>query len=523
MSMARYLLSLLIVFVLTATSFGAYLGEDQMEARKMAVVQNSWAGGQNNRDFEGTLGPTEAARVYNAVIEDNGVIKKRDGLTLLGDDTGNNAILGIGVFTHSTAGATLVRAETTVVKRLAGSSWTNITTGLTTGLPTEFIVANNLLFILNGTDRIRYSNGAFSITTFGSGSDDPPLAKIGVFLKERMFLVDENNPSRIRYSAAGDTTDFPAANDIPINEDDGQRIMALVAFKNDLLVFKEQSIWTLAMEGADPVSDWAVSSVDANYGTLSTNSVQLVGGDIVFLDQFGKVRSLIRTQLDTLQPGARPFSDTVRPTLDTLNRAQISKVAAAVWEDDYLLAFPANSSTYNDTVIVYNTRQKSWVEYTGWSISSWTRHEVSNVFYLIGGEASADSLSYQCYKGNSDNGTDIDFDLQTREYTLDFPGDKIWELADVVCHVTSGDLTLSVQVDSGGWQSLGALDMAGDAPALPQTLPFNLGSEAIAEGKYHLTSFGRARGIRFRFRSNNTDEVTLRELIVFARLLRLEK
>ena len=523
--MVKRILLLLTVLIFVGPAYGYYINPDDAKKNpiRKAVVQNSWAGGQNDRDFVGLLGPNQAAVIKNAVIEDNGVIKKRDGLDVVGDDTGDNSILGHGVYTPSDGSPTLIRAEDTVIKRLSGSSWTDITTGLTADLPTHFVVANDYLFIMNGTDRIRYSDSSWSVTTFGNGATEPPLGKIAVFVKNRMFIVDEEDPSWIRYSDAGDPTTYTAINDLPINRHDGQRIMALVPFKNDLLVFKEGSIWAVEMTGADPVDNWAVSLVDNNFGTYSTNSVQQLATDILFLDQYNQVRSLLRSRLDTLEPGARPFSDTIRTTLDGLNRAQINKVAAYVFGDNYFLAFPSGSSIYNDALVVYNLRQKSWVEYTGWSASCWTAFEISDVFYLIMGEASEDSLTYQCFSGDDDNGSDIDFDLQTREYNLEYPGDKMWALADVICHVTSGDLTILAQFNSNGWQSLGTLDMGGDAPRLPQTLPFNLGNEAVARGKFLLASYGRSRGMQLRFRSNNTDKVTLRRLIVFGRLLPLEK
>lgn len=489
------------------------------------AILNSFAKGQNNRDFASSLADNELALLRNAIIEDNGEVKKRGGQILVGNDVASTACLGLVKYGHSTQGNTLLALFNDTLRKFSGGVWVAVGAAYTANLPTFFVIANDLAFVLNGTDRIRYYNIATGVVTvFGAGASDPPLSKIGIWIKNRMFLVDEGNTSSIRYSNSGDPLVYPAANELSVNKKDGQRIIAIIAFRNDLIVFKEESVWALNMAGADPLTDWVISAVDSTYGTKSPRSVRQLGGDILFLDQYGQVRSLNRTQLDVLQTGARPHSDTVRPTLDTLNKAQIAKVAAGVWKDDYLLAFSSGTSIYNDKVLVYNTRQKSWVEYTGWNVSCWERFGISDVDYLIAGEASSASRIYRCYSGTSDNGTAIDFDLQTKGYDLEYIGEKLWELAEITLGVTGGNLTVQAQIDYNGWNALGTLNMAGNAPTLPKTLPFTLGNEAVASAKYTLEDLGRGKIMQIRLRnSTTTDSVIIRNLYLFGRLLPYER
>ena len=517
-----------VVLCLSAAVHGQYITPDKLDDEIKPIIQNSFAGGINNRDFPSELGDNQAVEIRNAIIEDVGVLKKRGGIAVIGDDQGGTACLGLGKYTHSTAGTNYLTCFNTVVYKLNApeTAWTSLATGFTTDLPMYFEVAGNFMFMMNGTDRIRYYDAsADTVTTFGSSATDPPLGKIGVFLKERMFIVDEESPSNLRYSDTGDALEFTAANLIPINKNDGQRIMALVAFKNDLLVFKEGSIWALDMTGSDPVTDWVVSLIDNNFGTLSTRTVKQLGNDVVFLDQFGQVRSLIRTKLDTLEAGAKPFSDSIRDTMDLLNRAQIGLAAAEIWEDTYVLAFPSNDNLYNDKLVVWNNRQKSWAEYTGWHGAMFDRFTLSNIDFLVMGMSNTDSLVYKCYSGTSDEravgATDaIDFLTITKEYTADFIGEKQWQLLDILCKATGdGFLTVEASFDSATYQSVGSVELGGDGPVLPVDIPFILGGEAIARGKFHLNIFDKSRGIQFRFRNNVADQdVQFRQLALFARI-----
>lgn len=526
-----------LIFLFLMLSLGGdwalaqYLSPDKPNPLLHMDILNSFAKGQNDRDKADIIDDTQAVLLQNAIVEDTGIVRKRKGLQIIGDDLGSTAGLGINSYKHSTAGLRhLVAFNGTIYKLNATeTTWTSISTGLTANLDVTFIFAGDYAFIMNGTDRIRYYNAAAeTVTTFGSTATDPPLAKIGVYARERVFVVDEGNPSRIRYSDSGNVLNYPALNDIPVNEKDGQRINSLFIFKDDMLIFKERSVWALNISASNYLTSLTLELIDNNYGTLSPESVRQIGNDVIFIDQYGDVRSLIRTALGDLTAGARPFSDTIRgtidknfpPTADGINRAYIDKISSIVYRDNYYMAYPNGTNSTNNRVAVWNMRQGSWVIFIGWNISHWAQFTLSNIDYLVGCEATNDSLVYKCFQGTSDNGAAIDFDVKTKELKAGWVGDKEWILLDILGDADGGNLVVSTQLDAGGWQTLGTFAMIGDAPALPQTLPFNLGSETNARTKYHLNTLGRADGLQVRLRNNtSTDTITVRNLIVFSRLL----
>jgi hypothetical protein len=71
-------------------------------------------------------------------------------------------------------------------------------------------------------------------------------------------------------------------------------------------------------------------------------------------------------------------------------------------------------------------------------------------------------------------------------------------------------LTIEHNYDAAGWQTTGHLDMTGDAPLLPQGLPFNLGGAGILDEKLTLEDLPPCRTLQFRIGGSMT--ATLRYL-----------
>lgn len=75
----------------------------------------------------------------------------------------------------------------------------------------------------------------------------PPPCRIGTVYKNFVFMAgDVANPERIYFSKLGNPFSFPDYHYITVGQDDGDRITALVALSDMLLIFKERHLYLLA-------------------------------------------------------------------------------------------------------------------------------------------------------------------------------------------------------------------------------------------------------------------------------------
>ena len=137
-----------------------------------------------------------------------GTISQRYGTTVLGTQAGvsDSDILGSHNFrSPTTANNKLVCATNTVLRYLNVTTWTDIATGLTTGLKTRFITYLDRVAAMNGTDGIRSWDGdAVSWLTTGGPLDvaNRPVTKLAVLLNGRILaLGNSTNPAQIYESS----------------------------------------------------------------------------------------------------------------------------------------------------------------------------------------------------------------------------------------------------------------------------------------------------------------------------------
>lgn len=123
-------------------------------------------------------------------------------------------------------------------------------------------------FIVGQESRValQYLDNVYIITTPGSGSGgrwdgttwtadaSMPKGSAAVFHKSRLFVVPgitaTTNPSRLIFSdvITGTTLSWPAANNIDIQPGDGDNLVDITVYNDNLLLFKENSIYLLAYD-----------------------------------------------------------------------------------------------------------------------------------------------------------------------------------------------------------------------------------------------------------------------------------
>ena len=331
-------------------------------------INYTYTGGMNDADEIDQLRDDEAVLIQNAYVSKQGSLEKRAGMSLVGDDTGSTAITGLIGWIEDDGTKWLLSTTGTDLRYLNGSSWSTMDDGFTTSLDTEFVVANNKMYIFNGTDNTHSWDGAATALNSGlvdMGSVSVPRAKYGIWWKNYLFMAGESvlngtkYPARVWFSNIADPDTWTTGTDyFDVGLSDGQEITGLGILGEYLVIFKRKSIYVLS--GSGP-SDWKLSTtvnnlvnVENSVGCVSHRSIVQVGNDLWFMSDDG-IRSLRRNE-----EGGTPLtgivSGNIQGTIDTMNPSALDKVCATLYDKRFYYAIPTGSSTYNDVVMVATRR-----------------------------------------------------------------------------------------------------------------------------------------------------------------------
>lgn len=509
---------------------------------KQPIRVNTFNLGQNSAAEPGILGNGWASLIENGIITDLGKVEQRLGITAIDNasSTSGSTILGL---TRYKVGDTVDN-----VYRMIGSSlqkmdatydgWTNIDTGFTSGVACNFVQAKDLLFILNGTDNVHTMNSSESITDEGDTNADPPKGTVGEYMpNNRLFIAGLSaDASRdiVYYSdtLAPQTFDR-SVNQIPVRQGTAGAITQLKAFRQDeLIIYKDDSIFILNTRGASPLTDWELNIVHPDIGCPAGRTVASLGDEHVFLAKEGKsvsVRLLSRTQFDKTRAGV--ISEPIQDVLETVNLDAVSNSCAFFWDNKYVLAVPVSTNTTPNKVLIWdsiaaknNGRVNSgWttVSTDTWNPSVFTQYEFTDrQLTLMFGEAQNLSRVYKAFNGTTDNSTAIELRVDSFEHAIDYVQKAVWGPLFVVAD--SGDiarLVISASGDGNAFTQIGTMDIdLGVGVDLPVTLPVDF-TAGIKKGTKFLQTkrLGRSRTIRLKFLHNTSGSgVTLNEYTIYA-------
>lgn len=528
----------LLFFTIFALSHSLIYADEPLKVRI-----DDFSGGLNSFDLADIIGINQGPTFENVILNRKGQLSKRKGQTLFVSDLSNTPFTGAGVFIPD-ANTRLFMAASGVeiiYTALNSTSWSRVNTGydLTSGKDTEFIQANNLLLILNGYN----PTAAFDFTTWdpGAASDptvsaaSPPVATTGAWLRNYFFAAgDPSYPDWVYFSNNLAPRTFTADDVFRVNTGDGQKIVKLEPFKlNELVIYKEKSIFILDISGVIPLTNWELQPVAKSIGCVAPKSVINIGNDQWFLssEPFA-IRSLVRTSLDKLfiDMVSQPIQDIFNGTGEiAINRTQIDKACAVLYDNKYILAIPTGTSTTNNYIVIFDFITKSWYSIDGWYISSWVVYE-NNLY----GVDALDGRIIRCFADNygdiasgpivtaaSDPTVAITYEYETKN--IDFDNKENFKLLDALDmeFEAVGDYTATIYInlDNRGWQNIGTINMAATTPTLPAALPIVLTSINTVRKTFQLQQYGEFKKIRIKVKQDGFNEkCNLHSLTLFAKM-----
>lgn len=274
-----------------------------------------FVGGINQLSDPTALQDNELVDAVNVELDLDGSYISRPPFYDLANPASGTGLRLLGY--HITAtGTWLIGCNSGGIWRYSGGAWSFVN-GTSTVTPSCMIQYDDKAFII--ADITSAGAGGY-IDAAGTYTVQSNIKKGGaaVVHKERLFVVPGpnatgNDSTLLQGSAPADFTTYPVS--IYINKGDGQKLMDIVVYNDNLLLFKEDSTYVLAYD-ADP-TDAVTRKVNSSIGVADNNCVVAYENSLYVLHRnnvyevtnydFAKINSKVPFLFDSTKPGPWNF------------------------------------------------------------------------------------------------------------------------------------------------------------------------------------------------------------------------
>lgn len=202
-----------------------------------------------------------------------------------------------------------------------------------------------------------------------------PNSLHSVYYGNRHIVQTDHNTFSVSHYLSD--SNWSALDMFSINDGSSDRMIAITPWTlNEFVIFMRNSIFYASVGiGADLIGDAVkednsyVKSLATDIGCVARGSAVQAGGGIIFLSDNGVY---ILNPSGASQGGvntpegmrllaiAEPLSAPINDVIARINYNYVDKSVAIYWENRYYLAVPLDSSTTNNTILVYNFVNKAW-------------------------------------------------------------------------------------------------------------------------------------------------------------------
>jgi len=490
-----------------------------------AFYINNLGGGLNTKSSPLILKDNESSSCRNVYFDTSGAILKRkgqnvftttpstgtlsaiDGLYQFSMDDGSEFLMGV-------SGGDLLKMDS------ADGTWDTIrtVTSQTTAYLCDWETYQDICIVTNGNDEPQEWDGSSITTTDLDAVSDLSLESADwvADFKDRLFLGNVTisstaYPNRVYYSDNTDITTWGATSFLTVGYSDGEEITGLKVLGDELIVYKERSIWKIRYIG-DPDLPFAVVKSLSDVGCISGRTVQEVTNHHVFLSSTGelcvfngvnseKISGRIDTTLQAYSKGR--YDDAVSTNYRKLNQ--------------YWLSFTSTGSAH-DRVIVWDYFNNAFTEYDGIEMNAVTTYlDSSFTEKLLTGDKTYGQIFRQDtseqYNDDDYNNTETAIDAYWWSRWFDFQ-DLIHEknttdINPMFKKVGDWDMDLGYQFDfiDGVWRTEAISLSTGQDAAIVGTSFVGsgvIGSEGM--GFYRVRTQSQGLAIRFKFSNDRLGE-----------------
>jgi hypothetical protein len=420
----------------------------------------------------------------------------------------------------STVGLTQIPVGST----LAGVNARNIYRAETTSGPWRKVgtISDNTTTTFNDTT----ANGAEGKFAVEDGTKPTPFSTIELH-KERLFFRDSSNTSYLRYTNFTNPFISEVENFEPIDQGDGEAIIAIVSQDDFVTAFKENS--NTAIETSDPSNDltWVKRKSPSNLGIVGPRAFAYMQNGVVFMgkqnNRLTGLHVLSGLQVvETFDGRLRSQNISEKIEYDLLTQVESSKwadIAMAVYKNRLHIAYPFVTTTSGNDRIFWLDLNRFVPPNQPGSWAPWSGIKVSNLFVhnglLFGGSSQADGKIIQFERGSyADQSSAINSYFWTKEIGGQEEGELdsyIKDLREVYVWVgLLGTYNMNVRYRTDGDSGNGVAFPVDLTPtgSLWGTMVWGGGVWGGTRTDFEKRlSIGRVQGRRFQFRFDNQNTV----------------
>jgi len=356
------------------------------------IPLDNFGKGLNLRDKVDAVDPAEAIDCLNVVFTNRGAVEQRAGFLEFTASALTNRVDSMAAFYKSAGTRQLMCGCGTRLEAIdTAGAVVDSETGLAGGPYTfaRFGAPNaEVAYAGNGTDTLRKWDGttwtAPTATVDGVAGRAMPKAGAVCLMPTDNRLVatgfatttggpngTTSSPSHVYFSTKGlpetwetDGLAGRGQNFVQLTPGDGEKIMAAVAWRELVFVFKETKFFVFYGNGVasdgTPIFNYRV--VDNGQGCASARAIAVARDGVYFMSRRGVYRTtggepqLVSALIDPIWlGGASSYFES-----GVLNHAEIAD-CAMTWHDERVyLAYPSGTATVPDRVLVYDTQLQWW-------------------------------------------------------------------------------------------------------------------------------------------------------------------
>ncbi len=217
---------------------------------------------------------------------------------------------------------------------------------------------NQIIILTNGVDHVFCWDGSGNIEKlyYIDASDHAPKGKCIALHYERIWIgADPENTQKVYYSDDMDPDNWnyasTGAGEINFPTFDGDRVIAIANLLDDIVVFKEKSIFVI--KGSYP-GEYSKAQVFSSDGTIAAKSVCAAHDRSFYLSDRG-----IMIYYGSVASPLEPYR--LNDFYESINDSYVHNTAGIVHDGMLYMAVPTGESTTNDKVIEYNLTTKSFM------------------------------------------------------------------------------------------------------------------------------------------------------------------
>ena len=203
-----------------------------------------FTGGLNTLSDPTSLSDTELVDCVNLELDLDGSLYSRPPVVVHDVSAFANAnVRHLGFFQLSGTVYHIASAGTTTAWSIDGQTWTDITTLFAAACMIQY---DNKAWLISATGAGGYWTPAGGFVAVAS----MPSGTAAVMLKERMYIVgNAANPSRLFWSNVTNPTVWTVGTDFAdVNPGDGERLIDIVVFNDNLVIFKNDSTYSFPFD-----------------------------------------------------------------------------------------------------------------------------------------------------------------------------------------------------------------------------------------------------------------------------------